>query len=68
MGQEITFSQYDAADTERFHQRLRQETELLSRLIKNNTCSTCKPVAGFEIEAWLVDRKFQPAPTNELYQ
>ena len=67
MGQEITFSQYDAADIERFHQKLRQETELLSRFIANNTCSTCKPVAGFEIEAWLVDRKLQPAPVNELY-
>lgn len=67
MGQEITFSQYDEGDFERFHQKLRQETELLSQFIKNNNCSTCRPVAGFEIEAWLVDSKLQPAPINERY-
>lgn len=67
MGQEITFSQYDEADVHRFHRKLRQETELLTRLIQENTCSSSNPVAGFEIEAWLVDKALQPAPVNKQY-
>jgi len=67
MGQEINISHFEAGDFEHYHRKLRQETELLCKLIEQNTCSMSRPVAGFEIEAWLVDRKMQPAPVNEQF-
>ena len=67
MGQEINLSRFEAGDFERYHRKLRQETELLCKLIEQNACSTSRPVAGFEIEAWLVDREMQPAPVNEQF-
>lgn len=67
MGQEITGSQFCAGDFSRFHRKLQQETTLLDKMIKQNACSEKPPVAGFEIEAWLVDEQLQPAPINEHY-
>ncbi|WP_027157423.1 glutamate--cysteine ligase family protein [Methylobacter luteus] len=67
MGQEISLIQFDKSDFERFHQKLKQETSLLSRLIEQNACSAHQPVAGFEIEAWLVDESMRPSPINEYY-
>ncbi|MGR9116110.1 MAG: glutamate--cysteine ligase [Gammaproteobacteria bacterium] len=67
MGQEISLSHFDAGDFERFHQKLDQETQLLSHLIEQKGCSSHHPVAGFEIEAWLVDSSMQPAPINEHF-
>ena len=67
MGQEITFSHFDAGDFERFYQKLKQETELLIKLIEQNALSKRSPVAGFEIEAWLLNQDMQPAPINSEY-
>jgi len=67
MGQEIHAAAYQDADFRRFRQRLSAETELLGRLIKNRACSEAEPVAGFEIEAWLLDDNMQPAPANHAY-
>ena len=67
MGQEISLSHFDADDFERFYQKLAHETRLLNRLAKNKGFSRCHPVAGFEIEAWLLDTAMQPAPINERY-
>lgn len=67
MGQEIAFSQFDKSDFDRFYQNLKQETELLNKLIKQKACSTRSPVAGFEIEAWILDKELQPSPINESF-
>jgi hypothetical protein len=67
MGQEISLTQFDKNDFEHFHQKLQQETNLLNRLIEQNACSTRQPVAGFEIEAWLVDENMRPSPINEHF-
>lgn len=67
MGQEISLSHFDADDFKRFHQKLEQETLLLERLIKQKNCSRRDPVAGFEIEAWLVDNAMRPSPINKHY-
>ncbi|MGZ8185341.1 MAG: glutamate--cysteine ligase [Methylobacter sp.] len=67
MGQEISLSKFDTDDFIRFHQKLEQETILLNRLIEQKACSHRKPVAGFELEAWLVDNNMRPAPINEHY-
>lgn len=67
MGQEISFTHFEEGDFKAFHHKLEQETLLLSRLIKENACSLRKPVAGFEIEAWLVDNAMRPSPINKHY-
>lgn len=67
MGQEISLTQFETVDFERFHCRLEQETRLLKRLIEQDACSRREPVAGFEIEAWLVDSSMRPAPINKEY-
>jgi hypothetical protein len=67
MGQEISLSHFDEGDFTRFHQKLEQETLLLNRMIAQKTCSHRDPVAGFEIEAWLVDKNMRPSPINNHY-
>jgi gamma-glutamyl:cysteine ligase YbdK (ATP-grasp superfamily) len=67
MGQEIHAAAYDRADFERFHRHLAAETKLLGELIDKKACSERSPVAGFEIEAWLLDGDMRPAPFNERY-
>jgi gamma-glutamyl:cysteine ligase YbdK (ATP-grasp superfamily) len=67
MGQEIHTQVYQAADFQYFQQQLAMETQLLERLISQGGCSEHCPVAGFEIEAWLLDEVMRPAPCNEAY-
>ncbi len=67
MGQEIRTQVYQATDFEHFQQHLTLETKLLELLITKGGCSERSPVAGFEIEAWLLDDAMRPAPCNESY-
>lgn len=67
MGQEVHTQIYHPADFQRFHQQLAKETKLLEQLITKGACSECSPVAGFEIEAWLLDDAMRPAPFNASY-
>jgi gamma-glutamyl:cysteine ligase YbdK (ATP-grasp superfamily) len=67
MGQEISFSHFNEGDFTRFHQKLEQETLLLKKLIAQKNCSLRDPMAGFEIEAWLVDKNLRPSPINNHY-
>ncbi|GAB4268634.1 MAG: glutamate-cysteine ligase family protein [Methylomicrobium sp.] len=67
MGQEISVSHYDPGDFELFHRKLSQETALLEKMIAQNAFSSSRAVAGFEIEAWLVDDLMRPAPINEAF-
>ncbi|MGY6277588.1 glutamate--cysteine ligase [Methylomonas sp. MgM2] len=67
MGQEIHTTAYQNADYRRFQQRLDAETELLGKFIQDRACSEIQPVAGFEIEAWLLYDNMRPAPLNEAF-
>lgn len=67
MGQEIHTTSYQDADYQRFYQRLLAETELLGKFIQDKVCSEIPPVAGFEIEAWLLYDDMRPAPLNEAF-
>ncbi|WP_370691432.1 glutamate--cysteine ligase [Methylicorpusculum sp.] len=67
MGQEISVSHYDLGDFDLFYQKLHEETVLLGQLIEQQGFSTRHPVAGFEIEAWLVDEDMRPAPINDHF-
>jgi hypothetical protein len=67
MGQEIRQSHFTRQDFRRFRARLRQETATLSDWFHADRFAPAGGVAGFEIEAWLVDRGGQPAPLNRLF-
>ena len=67
MGEEIRNSQYQADDFKQFHEKLKIETDLLSQWFHDKHFSSAPPVAGFELEAWLVDEQLRPAPINETF-
>ncbi len=67
MGQEIDHSHFQQKDFDAFMQRLTQETELLGRYFAEGQFDEHPPVAGFELEAWLVDEHLHPAPINQAF-
>ncbi|WP_455209332.1 hypothetical protein [Kaarinaea lacus] len=64
MGQEIDGSRFRKQDFQRFLTRLKQETELLGQWFTEHRFANDRTVAGFELEAWLVDDQWRPAPIN----
>ena len=67
MGQEINRTAFDAADFDRFHDRLRAETGYLADIAAQGLLSRDGYVIGFEVEAWLLDHGFYPKPDNERF-
>lgn len=67
MGQEIDAVTFSDADRARFCARLAHETALLRDRHAAGRLSHAGPVAGFELEAWLIDRNFFPAPHNQSF-
>lgn len=67
MGQEISFANFDQSDFDRYYRKLEQETQLLKYFIEEKNLSSRTPIAGFEIEAWILDHNCQPSPCNESY-
>lgn len=67
MGREIAEHEFDAAAFERFGESVARETALLQDWVRAGVMAEARYVAGFELEAWLVDRALAPAPINEAY-
>ena len=67
MGQEIAETHFTPQDFEDYAQRLREETELLADWFHSNIFSPRARMGGFELEAWLIDDKAQPAPVNDIF-
>ena len=67
MGQEISRSTFTRQDFRRFRARLRQETARLADWFREERFAPSGNIGGFEIEAWLVDRRGQPAPLNQAF-
>ena len=67
MGQEISRSTFTRQDFRRFRARLHQETATLGDWFRDGRFVSAGGVAGFEIEAWLVDRQGRPAPLNRFF-
>ncbi len=68
MGEEILSSQFSKQDHARFQARLEAETRLLQRYFDEQHFSSAQPVAGFELEAWLLDpEQFQPLSINDAF-
>ena len=67
MGQEIKTSHFSHADTRHFSQCLEQETRLLGDWFNEHRFDNSELVAGYELEAWLTDTRFQPSPSNQAF-
>ncbi|HZA29417.1 MAG TPA: glutamate--cysteine ligase [Gammaproteobacteria bacterium] len=67
MGQEIPTSQFSQHDFARFSRRLREETALFGQYLQSGRFDCQGAVGGFELEAWLVDRRGAPSPINEEF-
>ena len=67
MGDEIDRRYFDAEDFSEFRERLDGETELLGSLFAAGEFSERGDIAGFELEAWLVDEAGSPLPDNDTF-
>ncbi len=67
MGEEITYSRFVKADYQQFEKRLKQETHILEQWFDNHTLSSKAPIAGYELEAWLIDDNASPCPHNDTF-
>ncbi len=67
MGQEIEAVRFCAEDFAAFEARLREETKLLRSWFDDAIFSTRDRMAGYELEAWLVDAEQHPAPVNAQF-
>lgn len=68
MGQDIEERRFTDADFRAFEARLQAETELLEQWFTEEAFADTAPEAGFELEAWLIDRRHQaPAPVIEPF-
>ncbi len=64
MGQEINKKNFNQADFDRFYATVDKETEQLRRWFEEDKFDSGGLVAGLELEAWLIDKQFQPAAEN----
>lgn len=67
MGKEIDRTTFGPGDFARFTSRLENETQLLRNKVESKQLAQNSFVAGFELEAWLLDRHCLPFPINEAY-
>lgn len=67
MGDEIPSSHFSPKDLEIFTDRLREETQLVGDWIAQDRFSCDQKIFGYELEAWLIDSNFRPAPINERF-
>ncbi len=67
MGQEIAQGHFNKHDFEVYESRLREEMAVLSGWFKDKSFANGGLTGGYEVEAWLVDNSYLPAPINEAF-
>ncbi len=67
MGQEINTRHFDSADFDDFRLRLEDETRILTAWFTDRKLSRHALVAGYEMEAWLIDDQSLPRPANRTF-
>lgn len=67
MGEEIQYSHFNKSDYQQFDTHLKEETALLKSWFDNRRFSTSALMAGYELEAWLINQAGKPAAINEAF-
>lgn len=67
MGEEIQYSRFNKADYQQFTSRLKEETALVKSWFDQKQFSSASLMAGYELEAWLINKKGNPAAINEAF-
>ena len=67
MGEEIQYSHFNKADYQRFFSQLKEETLLLKSWFENQKFSSSPLMAGYELEAWLINATGNPEAINETF-
>ncbi len=67
MGRDISKTRFTEADLARFKQKLLEEYRILADWFQDGNLKKQEDLCGFELEAWLVDPDFLPAPKNEAF-
>ncbi|GJL76577.1 glutamate--cysteine ligase [Nitrosomonas sp.] len=67
MGNEIPSSHFKPEDLKRFNERLQQETKIIDKWFSQDKFASERKMFGYELEAWLIDKNYQPAPVNEQF-
>ncbi len=67
MGQEIGRSRFTEVDFRAFRARLKEETALLGRWLREGRVGGAGTTIGLELEAWLVDGCGRPAPCSDRF-
>lgn len=67
MGEEIQYGRFNKTDYQQFVARLKAETQLLKKLFEERRFTDSRLVAGYELEAWLIDTRGKPVAINELF-
>jgi hypothetical protein len=67
MGEEIQYSRFNKSNYDQFERRLNEETRLLGEWFDGNALSEHEPIAGYELEAWLIDDRGTPCSLNEHF-
>lgn len=67
MGEEIQYTRFNKTDYHQFHAKLRQETALLESWFKDKRFSNAALMAGYELEAWLIDDDAKPVAINDVF-
>jgi hypothetical protein len=67
MGEEIQYSHFNKSDYQQFESHLKQETALLKSWFDNEQFSSSSLMAGYELEAWLINQTGNPAAINESF-
>lgn len=67
MGQEITQADFDEATFKEYGRRLSMETQLLESMLRTGRFSDKGEIGGYELESWLLDHNYYPAPINQAF-
>lgn len=67
MGEEILTNHFRKQDFRDYQVHLESEMRLLRRWFTENRFDQGSLTGGFEVEAWIIDRDFSPAPVNREF-
>ncbi len=67
MGQEIQKTCFSTDHFRKFSSALTVETQLLNEWLSKRKLEQQQMQCGFELEAWLINHEYQPAPANEHF-